>query len=213
MLETRFPRLPGDIGNPSGFEFPMIYKIVVGASPKRVVQEQSPALLKPFINAAKLLETEGAEIITTSCGFLAMFQSELQEVVSVPVITSSLLLLPELIEKYGEHNVGVLTISAQSFSRQFRDKVGISDNAPVGTTAPDSEFAESILMNKATFDVEQCRRDNVNAAGKLVEDHPNLKAIVLECTNMPPYASDIVEQTGLPVYSLNTLVNRLAYRK
>ena len=34
-----------------------------------------------------------------------------------------------------------------------------------------------------------------------------LGAIVLECTNMPPYAKAIHEATGLPVYDITTLAN------
>ena len=78
-LDTRFPRLPGDIGNPETFDFPVLYQTVPGASPERVVVEQDRELLQPFIDAGIRLVSEGATIITTSCGFLACFQNELQD--------------------------------------------------------------------------------------------------------------------------------------
>ena len=55
MLDTRFPRGVGDIGNPATFDFPVRYKTAHGASPQRVVRERDPALLRPFIDAGRVL--------------------------------------------------------------------------------------------------------------------------------------------------------------
>src|SRR5215510_11888351 len=96
MLDTRFPRVPGDIGNPATFAVPVRHRIVAGASPQRVVREGDPALLAPFLDAARALVAEGAAAITTSCGFLVEYQAALQAELPVPVWTSSLLKLPEL---------------------------------------------------------------------------------------------------------------------
>src|ERR671928_80969 len=73
-LDTIFPRIPGDVGNATTFDFPVRFSVVRGASPRRVVHEQDPALLKPFIEAAQELEAAGCRAITTTCGFLALFQ-------------------------------------------------------------------------------------------------------------------------------------------
>jgi len=56
------------------------------------------------------------------------------------------------------------------------------------------------------MDQDACRRDNLDAASTLIEQHPNIGAIVLECTNMVPYASDIQKLTGVPVFSIVTLI-------
>ena len=91
MLDTHFPRIKGDVGNPDSFSYPVRKLTVRGASPDRVVREADPSLLEPFLQAAEQLEREGCAAITTSCGFLAMFQKELAARVSIPVFTSSLL--------------------------------------------------------------------------------------------------------------------------
>ena len=85
MLDTVFPRIPGDIGNAATFSFPVRYKVVKGASPQRVVKEADTRLLEPFIEAARSLEKEGVKAIGTSCGFLAIFQRELADAVDIPV--------------------------------------------------------------------------------------------------------------------------------
>src|SRR5580698_8328613 len=88
MLETRFPRIPGDMGNGTTWPFPVLYRVVPGASPQRVVLEGAAGLLPAFIEAARDLVRLGAEAITTNCGFLALFQRELAAAVGVPVATS-----------------------------------------------------------------------------------------------------------------------------
>src|SRR5664279_2180902 len=95
MLDTRFPRLRGDIGCAGTFAHPVRYRVVQGAVPKRVVIEGDRSLLEPFIAAARALEAEGCAAIATSCGFLALFQDEMQAAVGVPMWTSSLLLVAE----------------------------------------------------------------------------------------------------------------------
>src|SRR3954471_14006110 len=77
MLEARFPRIPGDMGNATTWPFPVLYRVVKGASPERVVLSQAAGLLDEFLAAAADLVAQGAEAITTNCGFLSLFQREL----------------------------------------------------------------------------------------------------------------------------------------
>ena len=91
MLEARFARIPGDMGNAETWPFPVLYRVVRGASPERVVLGGATGLLPDFIAAARELVDQGAEAITTNCGFLALFQAELAAAVGVPVATSALL--------------------------------------------------------------------------------------------------------------------------
>src|SRR5438874_7925648 len=85
MLETRFPRLPGDIGNATTWPFPVLYRIVPGATPTRVVDQADPALIEPFVTAAAELVEAGCRGITTSCGCLATFQRQLARAVPAPL--------------------------------------------------------------------------------------------------------------------------------
>src|SRR5690625_4719374 len=94
MLDTTFHRPVGDIGNKNTFPFPVSYKKVKGASISRVVKQRDPSLLEPFIQAALEFEREGVKAITTSCGFLAIFQKEIQKQLKTPFFSSSLLQVP-----------------------------------------------------------------------------------------------------------------------
>ena len=206
-LETQFPRIPGDIGNARSFPFPVRYHVVKGASPERVVREGDPALLKPFIAGAQFLEGEGVKAITTSCGFLALFQREMAAAVSIPVFTSTLLLVP-LVSRMlkPDQQVGILTVYAPSLARRHLEAVGAAD-VPVVImgTEQGKEFTRVLIENERYLDVDQAAEDLLQAAQNLVHTHPRVGAIILECTNMPPYAHQIQQAVGLPVFDILSL--------
>jgi len=208
MLDAQFPRVPGDMGNALTWGFPVHYRVVREASPDRVVRQGAEGLLETFIHAARELERDGADGITTNCGFLALFQEELAAAVSVPVVTSSLMQVSQVnrVLPRGKR-AGVLTISGSSLTQAHLDKAQVPQGTPIGTTEGGREFTRAILDNEVVLDVDAARADNVAAALAMQAAHPDLGAIVLECTNMTPYAADIVDATGLPVFSIVSLVN------
>jgi hypothetical protein len=210
MLQTRFPRPPGDIGNPATFDFPVRYRVVQGASPQRVVRERAADLLQPFIRAGQRLCAEGARAISTSCGFLALFQQELAHALPVPVATSSLLQVAWLQQLLSPGRaVGVVTIDASALSADHLRAVGAPADVPIEGVAPDGEFARRLLGNEPTLDTVRAQTDVVQAAQRLVSRRPDVAALVLECTNMPPYARAVARVTGRPVYDVVSLLNWL----
>ncbi|MEM9431854.1 MAG: aspartate/glutamate racemase family protein, partial [Pseudomonadota bacterium] len=173
MLEARFPRIPGDMGNAATWPFPVHYHVVRDASPDRVVRQQASGLLPAFLEAAQRLEADGVDGITTNCGFLALFQAELAAAVSVPVLASSLAqvgavngLLPE------GRRAGILTISASSLTPAHLDAAGVSDFTPIGTTEGGS-FTEAILGDAETLDIAAAEAEHVDAARDLATAHPD----------------------------------------
>ncbi|MEP3114527.1 aspartate/glutamate racemase family protein [Nisaea sp.] len=208
MLEAQFPRIPGDMGNALTWDFPVHYRVVRDASPDRVVRRGAEGLLDNFIDAAKGLVADGVDGITTNCGFLSLFQEELASAVGVPVATSSLMQV-DMVNRLlpAGKRAGVLTISASTLTPAHLEKAGVPECTPIGSTEGGREFTRAILNNELELDVEAARADNVEAALKMQRDHPEIGALVLECTNMLPYAADIRDATGLPVYSMLSFVS------
>ena len=203
MLDTRFPRPVGDVGNPQTYAragIPVRFAIVRGASPQRIVKEADPALLQPFIDAAQELVREGAVMLSTSCGFLASYQHVLSRAVPVPVITSSLLQAARF------PRPGIVTIDAASLTPTVLDAARVPAGTPVQGIEPGCEFHRRILSNDGTLDPEQAEQDVVSAANQLVEQHPLVTDIVLECTNMPPYREAVARSTGRRVHDIETLL-------
>jgi hypothetical protein len=209
MLDTRFPRIVGDIGHPATFAFPVRYATVRGASPQRVVRERDPLLLQPFIDAGQALVRDGATAITTSCGFLVLFQRELQAALTVPVWTSSLLLLPELQARQAPgRTVGMVTVDAASLGADHLRCAGAAADTPIEGLAAGCAFQRTLLNDEAQLDVAGACQATVDAAMRLVARHPEVAAIVLECTNMPPYADAVRAATGRPVHGIIDLIAR-----
>lgn len=203
MLDARFPRITGDMGNARTWPFPVRYKVVRGASPDLVVRQGAPGLLDAFIDAGRELVLDGCTGITTNCGFLSLFQAEMAEALDVPVATSSLMQAPMIRSLLPpKRKVGILTIDSESLTPEHLLKAGVGTDIPVFGTQNGQEFTQAILGNALTLDVEAARKDMIDAALAFVETHPDLGAILLECTNMCPYATDIHEITGLPVFSI-----------
>jgi len=209
MLEARFPRIPGDMGNAGTWPFPVLFRVVRGASPEKVVLQGAPGLLGDFVAAARDLVDLGAEAITTNCGFLALFQAELAAAVKVPVATSSLMQVPwvQALLPPGQR-VGVVTVSRASLTPAHLAGAGVPQDVPVeGTEGGRELFRVLIKAEKQDMDVALAEQDILDAGRRLVARHPEVGAIVLECTNMPPYAAALRDALGLPVYDIYTLVS------
>ena len=212
MLDTRFPRPPGDIGAPGAFagalNVPVDFHVVRGIWPAKVVQSaaglRAGRVVPAFVGVVRQLERRGARAITTSCGFLVLLQKELQAAVKVPVITSSLMQLPRLLAQ--QQQVGVLTISAASLGKEHLRAAGVPRerlaDVIVQGVNPKGEFATRILGNQPELDLEKAAQDVVDAALALKQRAPGLQSVVLECTNMPPYRQGIEQATGFKTFSL-----------
>lgn len=207
MLDARFPRIPGDMGNALTWPFPVHYRVVKNATPDHVVRRNAEGLLDAFVEAGRDLIGMGVSGITTNCGFLSLFQDELKQRLEVPVAASSLMQVPMLQALLPPgRRVGILTVSGSSMTPAHLAAAGVAADTPVMGTEAGEEFTRVLLDNEERLDVEKARADNVTAARQLLEAHPNIGAIVLECTNMVPYAADIARETGLPVHSIYSFV-------
>lgn len=208
MLDTKFPRIPGDVGNPETFDYPIRKLIVEGANPQSVVMKADPSLLEPFTRAAQQLEAEGVSAITTSCGFLAMFQKEVAAAVNIPVFCSSLLQGGFVSDQLPEGKIlGILTANSEKLTERHFKGVGIDRVEKVVYGMQGTHFYHIFVDNNTDLNFELAQQEMVDQAKKMVAEHPNVGAIVFECTNMPPYAKAVQEATGLPVYDITTLAN------
>jgi Asp/Glu/Hydantoin racemase len=209
MLDTHFPRIPGDMGNATTFDFPVRYHRVAGAEPNLVVRKGAAVLLPDFIEGARFLEREGVGAITTNCGFLAKFQPQLAAAVRVPVFTSSLLLVP-LVHRMlpPDRTVGILTVDASSLTPEHLVGAGIGRDIPIVVAGleTEKEFTRALLDNLLELDVDAAREEHLRVARRMVAEAPAIGALVLECTNMPPYRAAIQREIGLPVFDVVSLV-------
>ncbi len=216
MLETRFPRIYGDIGNAATWPFPVQYRVVPGATASAVVRQDPRLLVDQFIAAGRDLVRMGCDGITTTCGFLALLQDQIRTALDVPVATSSLMQVSSVQALLAPgKKVGVITISRAALTPDHLKAAGApEDTIIVGTDGTDGTddtnggraFSRGIMNDHASLDFAACRLDVLDAAATLVREHQGIGAIVLECTNMVPYAADVRKLTGLPVFTIYSFI-------
>jgi hypothetical protein len=200
-LDTRFPRVLGDAGNPKSYPCAVRIKTVKGATVDKVLSENlEERLVNSFVKAAKSLEAQRVVGITTTYGFLVRLQNKLTRVVEKPVLSSSLLQLPLILSILPKRKI-VCVITADSTKLALNKKrvhvVGMQNM---------KEFKSAILGNSSTLNTKKLKEEVVAVAKRALRKNKNIGCFLLECTNLSPYAKAIKRATGLPVFDHNTMV-------
>jgi Asp/Glu/hydantoin racemase len=209
ILDAAYPCIPGNVGNATTYDFPVRYKEIKGASIERLLNERDPKLLEPFIAGAKELEAEGVGAITGACGFMALFQPRVAAAVNVPVFLSSLLQVPFIRSTLRPgQKIGVISANAGALTDEHFRNVGIASDTPLAVYGMEDqyEFRSSVLEEKGTLDSAKVEEEILGVAARMTRENPNLGAIVLECSDLPPYARAVREATGLPVFDFTTMI-------
>ncbi len=206
MLDTRFPRIPGDVGNPESYPFPIRTRVVPGATVARVLNGGAPDCLAAFVGAARALESEGVVAITSSCGFLTPVQAQVAAAVHVPVLLSALLQVP-MVHTLTGGRIGILTANRASLTDRVLAAAGIGPAIPVGIAGLENcvAFRDAILSDGMELDRDRVEQDVAATARALVVDCPDVSALVLECHNLAPYGPAVRAATGRPVWDVITL--------
>ncbi len=211
ILNVNIPYLPGNVGNATTFPFPVQYIKVKEASLNRLIKEQDSSLLEHFIKAAKELESQGVKAITGGCGFTALFQKEVAASVSVPVFLSSLLQIPFIFQilKSGQ-KIGVVTADKSSLTNRHFNAVGVNPEIiplVIAGMEEKNEFREAILEEKGTLDSSKIEKELLDTVEEMIQTNPDIGAILLECSDLPPYSYKVQQKTGLPVFDYITMIN------
>ena len=207
MLETGFPRIPGDIGNAGTWPFPVLFRVVRGATPKAVNTDREGWLVNAFIAAGRELVAMGASGLATSCGFLTLYQDDLARACGVPVAASSLLQVP-LVDRLlpPGKRAGILTISTDILKPDHLAAAGIPPDTPIQGCQDGREFARMPRRPDRTMDAALSEQDVLEAGEALIRRHPEVGAVVMECTNLPPYGRALAERIRLPVFTIVSFI-------
>ncbi len=211
QLPANIPMLPGDMGNPTTFPFPVLYEVIPDIDPFWVLSDKPhPEVLKRTIIAAHRLEMQGCRAIIGNCGFFANYQPEVSQAITVPFYSGSLMQVPMVLNAVGSNKkVGVLTANAKLLvpSPALKNS-GVRDedmDRVVIYGAEHGKQMNNVTGEKGQFSPEDLRDELVALAKKMTEEHPDIGAMILECTEFPPYAHAIQEATRLPTYDFVTM--------
>ena len=218
ILDDVYPGFPGDVRNASAFPFPIQYEIVEGVDIWALVHEKDKSFcLAPIQRAAKKLESMGCRAIAAECGYFAYFQKDIAGYVDVPVFMSSLLQVPFAQQLIGPDKVvGLLAARSDQMTQAHLDAVGIlpGSNYVLGGAEDDGQCPEfenlwyaPIRPDPPAANYDKAEREFVKVAVEFYEAHPNMGAILLECTGMQPFARAIQREIDIPIFSWGTLLD------
>jgi hypothetical protein len=210
VMKSRVPCIPGSVSNASSYAYPVIYRVVEQLDVQRLVFQGDLSLAAPVIHEARELEKAGVSAITTDCGYMALFQQQVAAAVNIPVCLSSLLqvrfissLLPPA------QKVGIIVADSRNVRPAMLEAVGITPTSPVvikgmeGRTA----FWSAIMEENGELDSEAIEAEVVSVARELIATHPEVGAILLECSEFPPYSAAVQSAVRRPVFDFMTMLN------
>jgi hypothetical protein len=214
LLEVGYPILPGNVANATTFDFPVRYKVVREATIPRLLHGADSAVLEIVKAAGKELEEDGVKALVGSCGYFGQYQQEMAAELDIPVFMSSLLQVPMICRslKPGQ-KLGILCADATALNPKVLESCGVTPDLPYVSAGLEGgeEFRSGILEGKGTLDNDKVTEEVVGAATRLVEENPEIGAILLECTDMPPYAKAVQDALNLPVWDFNSMINWIYY--
>lgn len=210
ILDAAYPCVPGNVGNATTFDYPVMYQEVKGASIARLLTHRDPELVQPFIDAAQELERRGVRAITGACGFMALFQAEVAAAVNIPVFLSSLLQVP-FVHRITGKRVGIITADARNLTDRHFAAVGIGADIPwsLGDMCAMPEFRSAILEEKGTLDSAVIQDELLTVARAMRDENPDIGSFLLECSDLPPYAAALHRETGLPVFDFISMIDHV----
>ena len=209
-LEYYLPFIPGDVGNASTYSFPVLYREVKGATFDAIIVRQDPAMAPLIVEAAQDLVRQGVRAITSDCGYFGAYQREVADAVDVPVFLSSLMQSPLILSTLGPtRKLAAFVANGATLSDRVLGKIGIADTSRIVFRGLEdkTEFRRTVLDECGTLDVDAVEQEVVDAALEVQSEHPEVGAILLECSDLPPYSAAVQAATGLPVFDWIGFIN------
>ena len=203
----RYPILPGDVANASTYDYPVRLKVIEGLFDTPTPWDKNravPADIQKIIDAVKSLEDDGVRAVVTACGFFSVVQKILADAVNIPVFTSPLMMVPQIVRMIrSDRSVCIITASERLLVSDYLTAVGIASDMPVhivGMEASTEFYATHMGGTQTTLDVDLQTRELVEIARNAVIQFPDIGALLLECSQLPTFAADIQDVVNLPVF-------------
>lgn len=211
LMESSIPFIPGDVGNATTYPFPVVYQVIPGLTTLRMFSKDETAF-EALYESATLLQKQGVKAITGDCGYMALFQNRLARLMNVPVFLSSLLQVPFILKCLNpDKKVGILCANGKALTGELLEIAGITDPFKVAIYGMEKHqhFYDVIYEETCVLDEEQMTGEILAGAKTLLEENPDVGAILMECSDMPPYSYAVQKTTGLPVFDFITMIRHV----
>jgi len=169
-----------------------------------------PELEEAVIEAAKALEAQGVRGISSDCGYFINYQDAVARAVRIPVYLSSLLQLPFISACIGRSRpIGIICANAGALGNRVLEMTGLGNQREVLIKGMRDEpiFGSSVTGDCVQLDPDLIEQEVVAVARRMLNEQPELGAILIECSMLPPYARAVQDATGLPVFDFLTMID------
>jgi hypothetical protein len=210
VLDLRYPYMPGNVANASTYRYPVQFKVLKGSTIPQILSGD-PILLDMIVDGGRELVRQGARAIIGACGYFANYQRRASEILDVPVYLSSVLQVPVIRSGLGsDQKVGIICASQESLTPSLLEQCGVEDASRIVVAGANERVApefQNILNCTGQFNSARIEQEIVGIAKDLVSRHPEIGAILLECSDMPPYAWAVQNAVRLPVFDFISLIH------
>ena len=208
VIDIWYPLMPGNVANASTYPFPVVHKILEGISFDQLLSGSS-AVTEKIIGAGKeLIEKYGVRAIVGACGSFALYQKAVAAALEVPTLLSVMLQVPLILQSLKPNErLGVVFASRDALTSRVLEQCDISDASRLAVTEVRNlgEF-KRLMQNKGRFNSYRMGQEVIDHIEGFVKDNPDIGALLLQCSDLPPYAWGIQNATGLPVFDMNSLI-------
>lgn len=204
------PFPPGDVGNAWTYNYPVLYETIYDVTIDSLVNKGDRSMVEAVIRAAKKLRDYGVRAITSDCGYMLLFQKEVAAALDIPVMLSSLLQLPFIASTLAPGaSIGVICANKERLMPSLINEAYPIQSRPLHIAGLEDApaFRHAILDENGSLDSDAVEKEVVDRAVRLVEEHPDIGAILLECSNLPPYAAAVQQATGRHVFDFITMID------
>lgn len=209
LLDVHYPIMPGNVVNAYTYDFPVRHMWVPGANQARM-HSGDETLVPELIKTAKQLEIDGCRAVCGACGYFGHFQEEIADEVDIPIYLSSVVQVPWIrVGLKRNQKIGILCADGHNLTESLFKACGVSkedfDRCCIVSAGHLPEFS-AVMERRGHFDNEIVTKELVDLSKQLVKDNPDIGAILLECSDMPPYAAAIQGELNLPVFDFITMI-------
>ena len=208
VIDVSYPLVSGNVANASTFNFPVVHRILEGTTIEQILRGDA-ALGDMIITAGKeLVARYGVRAIVGACGSFANYQKDVAAALDVPVFMSVMLQAPLIISSLKpDQKLGVLAASASALTPRVFEQCGIVDASRLAIKgAEDLPEFQKLCHYKGDFDNDKLQMEIVELVEDMVNANPEIGSLLIQCSDLPPYAEAIQRVTGLPVFDMNGLI-------
>ncbi|MER8860004.1 hypothetical protein NKI09_20490 [Mesorhizobium sp. M0757] len=198
-----------DFDHPDNYERAILSQNVPGATVDATLSAD-PRLAQPFVETAKSLEAKGAKLIVSNCGYVIAYDSAVRHSVSVPVATSSLLLLPFIVQLLREsEKVGILTFDSSKLTRRHLTLAwpSMADSC-ISLSGLEGTPSWEEITGFGVYDPEKLFRDSSLALQRLCDD-PRVAIILVECCALCSFVPRYRVQAKRPIFDAVSMTRLL----